>query len=186
MNLGKKLLEVRESAGFTRSQLSDLLLVKGFDVKPYTIGKWETGISNPSVEAFLAICDICKVDNIQQTFGYKRSLRLYDISVSAGCGNYLDNSDYEMIDVDNTVPVNADYAVRVVGDSMMPRFVDKQIIFIHEQASLDEGEIGIFCLNNEAYLKKLDKGHLVSLNPKYPPIPVKDFDDFKIFGKVVG
>lgn len=186
MKLGNKLLEVRENAGISRSQLSDFLLEKGFDVKPYTIGKWETGVSNPSVEAFLAICDICKVSDIQQTFGDKRSLRLYDISVSAGCGNYLNSSDYDVIDVDNTVPATADYAVRVVGDSMMPRFVDKQIIFVHEQPSLEDGEIGIFCLNNEAYLKKLDKGYLVSLNPKYSPIPVKDFDDLRIFGKVVG
>ncbi|MDD3094594.1 MAG: helix-turn-helix domain-containing protein, partial [Clostridia bacterium] len=119
MKLGNKLLEVRENAGISRSQLSDFLLEKGFDVKPYTIGKWETGVSNPSVEAFLAICDICKVSDIQQTFGDKRSLRLYDISVSAGCGNYLNSSDYDVIGVDNTVPASADYAVRVVGDSMM-------------------------------------------------------------------
>lgn len=186
MNLGSKLLEIRENAGISRSQLSDLLLEKGFDVKPYTIGKWETGVSNPSVEAFLAICDICKVIDIRQTFSNKRSIRLYDISVSAGCGNYLNSSDYDVIDVDNTVPNTADYAVRVSGDSMIPRFIDRQIIFIHEQPALDEGEIGIFCLNNEAYLKKLEKGHLVSLNPAYPPIKIQDHDDIKVFGKVVG
>jgi phage repressor protein C with HTH and peptisase S24 domain len=138
------------------------------------------------VEAFLAICDICRVQDIRQTFSGKRTLRLYDISVSAGCGNYLTGSDYDVIEVDNTIPATSDYAVRVNGDSMTPRFVDRQIIFIHEQPALDEGEIGIFCLNNEAYLKKLEKGHLVSLNPAYDPILVRDFDDLKVFGKVVG
>lgn len=186
MNLGNKLSEVRETAKISRAQLSDLLTQKGFDVKPYTIGKWETGVSNPTVEAFLAICDICRVLDIRQTFSAKRSLRLYDISVSAGCGNYLTGSDYDVIEVDNTIPNTADYAVRVTGDSMTPRFVDKQIIFVHEQPALDEGEIGIFCLNNEAYLKKVEKGRLVSLNPAYEPIPIRDFDDLKVFGKVVG
>mgnify|MGYP000893313522 CR=1 FL=1 len=186
MNLGKKLLEVRETAKISRAQLGDLLKQKGFDVKPYTIGKWETGVSKPTVEAFLAICDICRVLDIRQTFCGKRFLRLYNILVSAGFGNYLAGDDYGIIEVDNTVPNTADYAVRVSGDSMMPRFVDQQIIFIHEQSALDEGEIGIFCLNNDAYLKKLERGRLVSLNPAYKPIPIQDFDDFKVFGKVVG
>jgi len=186
MNLGKKLLEVRENAKISRTQLGSLLRERGFDVKPYTIGKWETGVSKPTVEAFLAICDICRVADIRQTFGGKRFLRLYDLPVSAGLGNDLTDSSYSVIEVDSTVPQTADYAVRVSGDSMMPRFVDHQIIFIHGQPALDEGEIGIFCLNNEAYLKKLEKGYLVSLNPAYAPIPVRDSDELKVIGKVVG
>lgn len=186
MDLGKKLIEVREAANISRTQLVELLNQKGFDVKAYTIGKWETGASKPTVEAFLAICDICRVIDIHQTFIGKRLLRLYSIPVSAGLGNYLDNGDHEMIEVDNTVPGIADYAVRVSGDSMLPRFVDKQIIFVHEQPVLDEGEIGIFYLNNDAYLKKLERGFLISLNSKYEPIPIRDYDDFKVFGKVVG
>lgn len=186
MNLGKKLLEVRETAKLTRTQLVELLKEKGFDVKTYTISKWETGVSKPTIEAFLAICDICRVMDIRQTFTDKRLLRLYDIPVSAGLGNYLYDGSYGMIEVDNTVPRLADYAVRVSGNSMMPRFVDQQIIFIHEQPALDEGEIGIFCLNNNTYLKKLEKGSLISLNPEYDPIPIQDYDDFRVFGKVVG
>jgi transcriptional regulator with XRE-family HTH domain len=186
MDLGKKLLEVREKAKISRAQLGDLLRQKGFEVKPYTIGKWETGVSKPTVEVFLAICDICRVTDIRQTFGEKRFLRLYSIPVSAGLGNYLAGEDYGIIEVDSTVPNTADYAVRVSGDSMMPRFVDQQIIFIHEQSTLNEGEIGIFCLNNDAYLKKLERGHLVSLNPAYEPIPIQDYDVLKVFGKVVG
>ncbi|HWT73500.1 MAG TPA: XRE family transcriptional regulator [Mobilitalea sp.] len=186
MSLGKKLLEVRETAKISRTQLVELLKEKGFDVKTYTISKWETGVSKPTIEAFLAICDICRVIDIRQTFADKRLLRLYDIPVSAGLGNYLDDGSYGMIEVDNTVPSLADYAVRVSGNSMMPRFVDQQIIFIHEQPALDEGEIGIFCLNNDAYLKKLGKGYLISLNTEYDPIPIQDHNDFRVFGKVVG
>ena len=186
MNLGKKLLEVREAAGISRAGLAELLSQKGIDVKTYTIGKWETGASKPTVEVFLTICDICRVMDIRQTFTEKRLMRLYDISVSAGIGNYLDHGEYEMIEVDSTVPTAASYAVRVSGDSMMPRFVDQQIIFVHEQLTLDEGEIGIFCLNNNAYLKKLGRGCLISLNSDYEPIPLGEFDDLRVLGKVVG
>ena len=185
MNLGKKLLEVREAANISRVQLVELLKEKGFDVKTYTISKWETGVSKPTIEAFLAICDICRVMDIGQTFGNKRRLRLYDIPVSAGLGNYLEDGSYEMIEIDNTVPSIADYAVRVSGNSMMPRFVDQQIIFIHQQSTLEEGEIGIFSLNNNTFLKKLGKGCLISLNPDYEPIRIQDYDDFRVLGKVV-
>lgn len=187
MNLGNKLASVREAAHLSRAQLSALLAKKGHIVKTYTLCKWETGVSKPTVEAFLAICDICGVEDIQLTFsGQKRHLRLYDMPVSAGFGSYLDSGDYELIQADDSVPGTADYAVRVSGDSMTPRFMDRQIIFIHEQPVLDEGEIGIFLLNSQAYLKKLEKGFLVSLNSAYAPIPVQACDDFKVFGKVVG
>ncbi len=186
MNLAKKLFEVREAAGISRTQLSELLLDKGFDVKTYTICKWENGTSKPTVEAFLAICDICQVVDIRRTFSEQRLLRLYDIPVSAGKGNLLLDGGYDMIEVESTVPESADYAVRISGDSMMPRFVDKQIVFVHEQPVLDEGDIGIFYLNNEAYIKKLGKGCLISLNPAFAPISIQEYDEFKVLGKVVG
>jgi len=186
MSFGKKLFEVRNAAKISRAQLVELLGQKGFVVKTYTISKWETGVSKPTIEVFLAICDICRVDDIRLAFTDKRHLRLFDLPVSAGLGNYLESSDYKMIEVDGTVPYTADYAITVSGDSMMPRFVDKQIIFIHEQPTLEEGEIGVFSLNNEAYFKKLEKGHLVSFNPAYTPIPIRDYDDLIVFGKVVG
>ena len=167
MNLGRKLFEVREAANISRAQLVELLRQKGYDIKTYTVSKWETGVSRPTVEVFLAICDICRVPDIRQTFVGKRLLRLYDTPVSAGLGNYTNEGNYEMIEVDNTVPNSADYAVRVSGDSMIPRFVDKQIIFIHEQPTLEDGEIGIFYLNNETYLKKLEGGCLISFNPAF-------------------
>ena len=186
MNLGKKLLEVREAAKLSRTQLVELLGQRGIEVKTYTIGKWETGASKPTVEAFLAICDVCRVMDIRRTFAGKRLMRLYNMPVSAGPGNYLDNGEYEMIEVDNTAPAAADYAVRISGDSMSPRFVDRQIIFVHEQQTLDEGEIGVFSLNSEVYLKKLGRGRLVSLNDAYEPIPIREYDDIRVLGKVVG
>jgi len=186
MDLGKKLADVRQTAKLSRSELASLLGRHGFEVKTYTIGKWETGVSKPTVEAFLAICDICSVPDIRQAFSRKRLLRLYEIPVSAGFGNYLDNGSYQMIEIDNTIPKGADYALKIAGDSMAPRFVNGQIIFIKESLELDIGEIGVFGLNNEAYLKKLGEGCLVSLNGSYKPIPILPSDDFVVFGKVVG
>ena len=52
------------------------------------------------------------------------------------------------------------------------------------------GEIGIFSLNGDAYIKKLqndkDGIFLISLNEKYAPIKVGENDRLDIFGKVLG
>ena len=116
-------------------------------------------------------------------------LRLYDARVSAGHGNFLDSDYYTMIEVPSEDAKGADFAVTVSGDSMEPVFHDHDMVYVHQQETLDDGEIGIFSLNDNAYIKKLkndgDGTFLISLNQKYDPIPVcLDRDDFRIFGKV--
>lgn len=116
----------------------------------------------------------------------RRYIKLYDNPVAAGIGSFLDSDYYTDFIIDETVPKETNFAVRVSGDSMMPRFVDNQIVFIKQQQKLDIGEIGIFELSGDAYIKKLGCGELISLNPRYEPIPIHEYDSFHIFGKVVG
>lgn len=74
MDLGAKLSEIRKNANITRPQLAEHLKEKGFDVKTYTICRWETNVSKPMIEVFLAICDICGVEDINYVFTGKKSL----------------------------------------------------------------------------------------------------------------
>jgi transcriptional regulator with XRE-family HTH domain len=115
-----------------------------------------------------------------------RKLRLFDLPASAGTGNYLDSDSYTEIEVDDIVPKSADFAIEVRGDSMIPRFIDGQIIYVKEQQHLEKGEIGVFAHNNESLIKKYGDDELISLNPEYPPIPITEFDNVRVFGKVVG
>ena len=120
---------------------------------------------------------------------FTRTLPLYDLPVSAGTGQFLDSDRYELIEVDETVPLSATFAVRIEGDSMTPRYDDKQIIYVKQQQVLNHGECGIFLLNGDAYCKILS-GHnniqLISLNKKYHPITIEESDEFRVLGKVVG
>ena len=59
---------------------------------------------------------------------FHRTLPLYELPVSAGTGEFLDNSYYEMIEVPADVPKSADVALRINGDSMTPKYSDGQII----------------------------------------------------------
>ncbi|MBQ3258618.1 MAG: LexA family transcriptional regulator [Oscillospiraceae bacterium] len=118
-----------------------------------------------------------------------RSLPLYNLPVSAGTGQFLDSDDYTLMEVGDEVPVNANFGVRICGDSMSPRFADGQIVWVRQQQTLGQGEIGIFLLNGDAYCKKLGmvehQPALISLNSAYPPLIIHENSDFRVFGKVV-
>jgi len=118
-----------------------------------------------------------------------RRLPLYDIAVSAGTGQFLDTSDYELTQVDADVPVSANFGVRISGDSMEPRFSDGQTVWVRQQSTLDNGEIGVFLYDDNAYIKKLrksyDSTYLVSLNNDYGDIIIDDRSELRILGKVV-
>jgi phage repressor protein C with HTH and peptisase S24 domain len=81
---------------------------------------------------------------------------------------------------------NADFAVRISGDSMEPEYHDGEVVLISAQEEVGTGEIGIFILNGSSYIKKAGSDGLVSLNPKYDIIKVRDSDSFRCVGKVVG
>lgn len=115
------------------------------------------------------------------------TLPLYMLPVSAGCGTFLDSSDCETIDVRAGAATEAaDFALRVSGNSMEPRFHSGDILLVHQQNTVNFGELGIFIADGEGYFKRYMGDRLHSLNPEYPDIPLCRFDDFLCCGKVVG
>ena len=119
-----------------------------------------------------------------------RARRLYLLPASAGTGQFLDSDAFENVDLPADVPDVADFGIRVAGDSMEPRIHDGQNVWVAQQESIENGEIGVFYLDGDAYVKKFQQDKsgvkLISLNPKYPPIPVSKNADFRVFGRVVG
>ena len=114
----------------------------------------------------------------------------YHYAGSAGTGNYLEDSVKETYDVGHLAPEQTDFGVRISGDSMEPLYHTDDVAWIQKKDSLANGEIGIFYLNGNTYIKELhdepDGVYLISLNQKYRPIQVLESDSFKIFGKVIG
>ena len=109
----------------------------------------------------------------------------YAVSVSAGFGNPLDEPPEEEIEIPDT-PENrrGDYVVRVSGSSMTPAFKDGDLVLVEKNARVDEGDIGIFVLNGESFIKKQGVDELISLNPDYPPKPYGQGDSIQCCGKV--
>ncbi|WP_232683924.1 XRE family transcriptional regulator [Leuconostoc mesenteroides] len=109
-------------------------------------------------------------------------------AVSAGTGEYLLDGKPELVPYDGEVPPH-DFALVVNGDSMLPLFEDKQIIFVKKTKDVRSGQIVIADYDQQAYVKKLikdDNGcRLVSLNRKYDDMPIDDNHEMSIFGVVV-
>lgn len=118
-----------------------------------------------------------------------RSLPLYSLAVSAGTGQFLDGESYEMQPVGPEVPEEANFGVRVAGDSMEPRFHDGQTVWVHQQLTLAPGEIGVFLYDGSAYLKQLRRDGarvwLHSLNPAYHDLEISDAFPLRVLGKAV-
>lgn len=116
----------------------------------------------------------------------QRTIRLFDMPASAGLGIDLEGEDYTEIEVDNTVPSEASFAVRLSGDSMEPRFLNGQIVFVRQADTLSNGDIGIVALNGNAFCKRITEQGLESINPRYTIIKVGLYDSFHVFGQVIG
>lgn len=122
-----------------------------------------------------------------QTIGGRRSISLYDMSVSAGRGIYLDSDASDEINIPNTSKTQiADYALRINGNSMEPKYHNGDILLIQTCESVEVGELGIFVLDGEAYFKQYGGDRLISFNPEYGDILLKDFTTAECYGKVIG
>ncbi|MBR5152115.1 MAG: LexA family transcriptional regulator [Clostridia bacterium] len=116
-----------------------------------------------------------------------RKIPLYTQVATAGFGNYLDDQDVEIRQLE--APEDATFAVKISGNSMEPLIHDGDIVFVHRQNELASGEIGIFSYNGESFCKVWDNRtgtpKLVSLNKRFAPIFLKASDSLVIHGKVL-
>ena len=89
--------------------------------------------------------------------------------------------------------IQADFALWCKGDSMAPRFMDGDLVFIRQQADVDNGQIAAVLIENEATLKHVykqpDRLTLIAENPSFPPLIYTDpveLQQIRILGLVTG
>ena len=117
----------------------------------------------------------------------KRAILLYDLPVSAGPGVYLDDSTAGEIWVPDSEKTRvADYALKISGNSMEPKYHDGDIVLVEDCDSVEVGELGVFILDGNGYFKKYGGDCLISLNPEYGDILLKEYAEAVCCGRVVG
>ena len=117
-----------------------------------------------------------------------RIMKVALLPASAGTGNFIDDENFDEVEIYDYVPKKASFGVYLDGDSMEPAFKDEQLVWIEQTECLESEDIGLFFLDGKTYFKKFIKKasgtFLLSLNAKYKPIPISEYSSFKIFGKL--
>ncbi len=115
-----------------------------------------------------------------------RIINYYYRVASAGTGQIIfDMPPTKRIEIPNTPKYQkVDYAIGVNGNSMEPLYHDGDMLLVEMTEDIEIGDIGIFRVDNESYVKKLGETELISLNPDAKNIPLNE--SAGCMGKVVG
>ncbi len=110
------------------------------------------------------------------------------LKVSAGTGEPLiDDTYHDFLKVKRSdLTEEANFAVQISGNSMLPRFKDKEWVLVRSQPDVEIGEIGIFIIDGNGYIKERAADRLVSINPEYDDIYFKENQGIKCKGLVIG
>ena len=89
-------------------------------------------------------------------------------------------------------PVQRDAAITVQGDSMIPNYLDGDVVYIKCRPDVPDGAVAVVFLDDEATLKHVYKREtgltLISDNPEHKPLMIEfaDYTNVRIFGIPVG
>jgi len=114
-------------------------------------------------------------------------LDFYNYPASAGTGNFLETETPDEIVVKECAEAEAaDYVIPISGDSMEPSYHGGDKVFVEKCDSVEIGEVGIFVVNGDAYIKELGNRCLISHNSAYKPIKIGSSDSVYCCGRVLG
>lgn len=114
-------------------------------------------------------------------------LRCSLLKASAGTGNWLDDEQMGTITVVDTPEARkADIVIEVDGDSMEPEYSSGDKVLVRLQPAVEIGEVGIFIMDGNGYIKKFAEDRLISLNTEYKDVYPSEYSDFRCIGKVIG
>lgn len=108
------------------------------------------------------------------------------VAAAEGAGAFLldDGSDEVLVEM-NKYTKQADVILRVVGRSMEPVIADGDRVLVRQQPSVRIGEIGVFVVDGQGYLKEYQADRLISLNPNIDDVIVGDLQSAECYGKFI-
>lgn len=198
-NFADRLKKAMELRNMKASELSERAQIPKSAISQYLSGLYEAKqksifklakILNVS-EGWLMGLDVPmerKIDKID--INDKQAFPLLG-TVKAGYDYLASENIIGYVNLDKNVPNPEEYfALTVVGDSMQPVLYEGDIVIVHSQNDLENGQIGIALINgDEATVKRIVKHddyiELISFNSYYPPKKITKDIEFKIIGKVV-
>lgn len=165
---------------------------------PYTtFAEWYNGNIYPRIDKIEMLANYFRIKKSDLIEDKKKNLldskQVFPLlgTVKAGY-NYLAEENfigYVYLDKDIPDPENY-FALKITGDSMQPILYDNDIVIVHQQNDIENGQIGIILIDGEeATVKKVvkhdDSIELIAFNSYYPPRKLDKNSNFKIIGKVI-
>lgn len=198
MAIGNLIKKLRKERGLSQEELGAQL-----GVQRAAVQKWECGtVKNLKRETIIKLAeffgvppalfideDYLSYDNI---ISFPKMHRIPLVGTIA-CGTPILAN--ENLDGEVTVPedINADFALRCKGDSMIDaRIYNGDIVYIRQQPTVENGEIAAVLIDEEATLKRVyisdNTITLVACNSKYQPFVYtgEQLNQIHILGKAVG
>ncbi len=203
MTIGEKIKLLRTQNNLTQEELANYA-----NTTKQTIHKYETGIiTNIPAIKIKAISERLHTspaylmgweDKDENIYKYKNVIPLPKTSKipllgEIACGEPIFANENIECDVDLPENIRADFALKCKGDSMIDAHIyDGDIVYIKQQATVNDGEIAAVLIENEATLKRFYKsGDTVTLMPcntKCQPFVYSgaELENIRILGKAVG
>lgn len=200
MRVGKQLKRIRLLKNLTLEEVANTMnqIVPNNENISYNrgkISKWENDMAEPNLYALKYLLDFYGVsfdDLISNQVMIDEINRGIPIvgTIAAGTPILAEENIEDYFVIDNRV--NADFGLKVKGDSMInANIFDGDIVFIRQQPTLENGEIGAILLDDEATLKRFSKKEnsviLQAENPSMTDWPrIYTDGNIRILGKLVG
>lgn len=108
----------------------------------------------------------------------------FPMPMSAGTGQPAGDGEPEELELSKRPPRGTSYIAPISGDSMEPTYHDGDKLFIRAAADIRPSQVGVFLMDGQQWVKELGDGVLLSHNPSYEPIPLRD--DIQCQGLVLG
>lgn len=195
MNMGDIIKQLRLQKGLTQEELGQVI-----GVQKSAIRKYESGlVQNMKRSSIKKLADFFEVSpsfllgyvDPEDSFPVDMSSNLRPVyaSIVAGVPMEAQTDIIDRIAIDFPNPERY-FGIKVNGDSMIEAGIPNGCVAIfRSQQNADNGQIVAACLNGETTLKRFtqvgDTIFLMPANASYTPIPVKDTDDFSIYGVLV-
>ena len=185
--------------------MSAIALAKNANVAQSSLSDWENGKTQPSADALFRMCDamgitpseLLDLDENSQPLP-KNIIPVKKIKVpvlgSIACGKPIFADEHLECYIDSINDTHSDFALWAKGDSMInARINDGDLVFVRQQDQVENGEIAVVLIEDEATLKRVffDEKKatltLVAENPKYAPFIYQgaELENIKILGKAV-
>ncbi len=206
--LSEKIKFLRKSKGMSLEQLAELVGTSRQTVHRYENGTI-TNIPHDKIEALARALGttpaslmgwdkeerISSINNITNLKGAKAvKTKKLPILGNVACGEPIFASEEHDYYATVGAEMGADFCLKARGDSMInARIFDGDILFVRKQESVDDGEIAVVLIDDEATVKRVyfdrESGILTLMpeNPTYKPMRYMGsrLNSIRILGKVV-